>query len=815
MSPVKLSCWLLLALLTSGTAIAAEPTGSIVVDLTNPGPAYPRTMHGIFFEDINYAADGGLYAELVQNRSFEHRNRLTSWQAEGAEQAKISIGDAEPLDPNNEHYLVLEAAAPAIGVSNSGFDGIRVEKGKSYRFSLFLRTAIAGAQATAALVDDEGRSLGEVVLRAGDSQTWQSLSGTITADDSHAAARLRVLVAAPGRYELDMVSLFPTDTFHGRANGLRADLAQLLADMRPGFMRFPGGCIVEGNGLANAYRWKDTIDEPWRRRQNWNLWSNNESPQYHQTYGLGFFEYFQLCEDMGAEPLPVLNCGMACQFRGGGLVPLEELDPWVQDALDLVEFANGAPETTWGAKRAAMGHPEPFDLKYVAIGNEQWGADYFARYEAFQKTLAARHPEIKLISTSGAGADGREYDDAWRRFYAGLPADLVDEHYYRPPQWFLDNHRRYDSFRRNGPKVFAGEFAAHGSGRRNNMEAALAEAAFMTGLWRNADVVAMACYAPLFGRFGHAQWAPDLIWFDNERSFGSPSYYVQQVFSTHLPELMAPVRSDLPQQPPTPFRGRIGIGTWLTEAEFKDVKVVRSGETLYEFDPEAGLAGWETHNGQWSCANGVLRQSSRAENVRLFVGDPNWENYTLSLKARKLGGEEGFLVSFASTDPGTANWWNLGGWRNRLHGLELRGATAAQVPGQIETGRWYSIRIEIAGAEVRCYLDDKLVQEFALKPRPALYAAAGYNSADHEAVILVVNPTGDAVTTPVTTTGRTLVKGEAQVVELTAEGAEAENSLDEPRRVAPISSTERIDSLPWRRSFAPYSVTVIKTKTAP
>lgn len=610
-----------------------------------------------------------------------------------------------------------------------------------------------------------------------------------------------------------MVSLFPQDTFRGRANGLRADIAQLLADLKPGFMRFPGGCIVEGRNLANAYRWKDTVGDVAERTQNWNLWANRESPQYHQTYGLGFFEFFQLCEDIGAEPVPVVNCGMACQARGGIPAPLSELDSWVQDALDLVEFANGPVSSPWGAKRAAMGHPEPFDMRYLGIGNEQWNEEYFQRYEVFYQAIHARYPDLQLISTSGPHPSGDLWSYAWNRFRNGTPADLVDEHYYRPPQWFLENYDRYDSTDRNGPKIFAGEFAAHTTGRRNNLEATLAEAAFMTGLWRNADVVDMACYAPLFSRVGNTQWAPNLIWFDNSEAFGTPSYYVQQMYSKHLPELMASITVDAPEVKPEPLRGRIGVGTWRTQAEFKDIKVVSNGKTLYEFNPEHGLEGWDEFGGEWSVTDGVLRQTSEAENVRLFTGELDWGDYTLTLRARKLAGAEGFLVSFAVPNPRSTTWWNLGGWNNTEHGLELRGTAGERVRGRIRTDRWYNIRIEVQGASVSCYLDDELLQQYTANPHPGLYAASGYNASQGEMVLAVANPSGESMHATIEARGRALAPGDAFVEVLSAPEASAENSLDALRRVAPPEISVPVTGPLAQHNFAPYSFTILKLQT--
>jgi len=546
---------LLLAALLAGSLAAADVPVRITVDTAAPGHAVSPRLHGIFFEDINYAADGGLYAELVQNRSFEHDEHFYSYGkvARGSAAGDLSIETADPLNAKNPHYLRLAVREPGkgFGIANYGFGGIALQQGENYFFSVRARADAAFATAHGALramlEDETGRPLGECQLE-NLGAAWAQLDGTIKSTATAAHARLVVLATAAGRVDLDVVSLFPEHTFKHRRNGLRADLAQMLADLHPAFMRFPGGCIVEGMDLPNRYQWKNSIGDIAERPENWNRWQDairgQTAPQYYQTYGLGFFEYFQLCEDLGAEPLPILNCGMACEFQSKQTVPLDQLDPFVQDALDLIEFANGSADSPWGAKRAALGHPAPFNLKMLGVGNEQWGDTYFERYPVFYRAIKAKYSAIQLVTSAGPGVDAGDYDRwklAWDKFKNGTPADIVDEHYYRPPQWFLDHATRYDAQDRAGPKIFAGEFAAHDRARRNTLRAAIAEAAFMTGLVRNADIVAMSSYAPLFAKAGATQWVPDLIWFDNTRVYGSPSYYVQALFAGNRPDVALPV----------------------------------------------------------------------------------------------------------------------------------------------------------------------------------------------------------------------------------------------------------------------------------
>jgi alpha-N-arabinofuranosidase len=548
---------LLCALLAIQTPMTAAQTSTITVQVDKPGAAIPSTQFGIFFEDINFGADGGIYPERVKNRSFEFPVALMGWQKIERSNAKgtLAISEQNPINANNQHYLRVkaESSGDGFGVTNEGFRGIGVQKDAQYVFSVFARRTESGPLTLRAeVVDANGKSLGQAKL-GGFTDQWRKHSVTLRATATEAKARLNIFVEGSGAVDLDEVSLFPKDTWKNRPNGLRSDLVQLLSDLKPGFVRFPGGCIVEGRDLKERYQWKTTIGHVAERKliiNRWNVEFKSRNPEraaadYYQSFGLGFYEYFQLCEDVGAEPLPILNCGMACQFNTNELVPLDQLDPYIQDALDLIEFANGSVATKWGRRRAELGHPAPFNMKLLGVGNEQWGPQYIERYEPFAKALKAKHPNITLISSAGPSPQGERFDFLWGKLKA-LNADVIDEHYYMPPKWFLDNAGRYDNYPRTGPKVFAGEFAAHVPAkgrpdRPNNLEAAIAEAAFMTGLERNADVVPMASYAPLFGHVEAWQWSPNLIWFDNLRSFGTPSYYVQKLFSANRGTNVLPV----------------------------------------------------------------------------------------------------------------------------------------------------------------------------------------------------------------------------------------------------------------------------------
>ena len=527
----------LLAAALSLTGSVAQ-TRQLTVDAGKPGGIVQPTMYGIFFEDINFGADGGLYAEMVLNRNFEFPNHLQGWNTFG----KVTVGDFEPAFTRNPHYVTVYPSGhkeKTSGLENKGFFGMGFKKGMKYDFTVYARlNNLQGktAKIRVELVGDDNVPMDRQVITLSNNQ-WQKKTVTLTANRTMQHGLLRIFNAGSEAVDLDYVSLFPEDNWHG----LRADLVKDLDDLHPGIFRFPGGCIVEGTDLQTRYQWKNTIGDPENRPINENRWNytfpHRQYADYYQSYGLGFYEYFLLAEKIGAEPLPVLSCGLACQFQNAdndsnAHVALKDLQPYVDDALDLIEFCNGDVNTKWGKIRAELGHPKPFNLKQIGIGNEQWGPLYAERLEVFVKQIRAKYPNIKICGTSGPSADGKDFDYGWQQMRK-LNVDLVDEHYYKSPQWFLDNAGRYDKYDRRGPKVFAGEYAAHGKGERNNWEAALSEACFMTGLERNADVVYQATYAPLFAHVDGWQWKPDLIWFDNLNSVRSANWYVQMLYGTH------------------------------------------------------------------------------------------------------------------------------------------------------------------------------------------------------------------------------------------------------------------------------------------
>ncbi len=520
------------------------PAVSVDIDINNKLAEVQPTMWGIFFEDINFAADGGIYAELVKNRSFEFDDPTMGWKIEKSCDADFFAIINNPAEnQNNPRYaqLVLNGVESTITLQNEGFRGMGLKESHDYYFSALIRNVSGNPiKAVVTLNDENGSDVGQTEAQLPCENCWQKIEAVIKSDKTTSSGSMSLKISGEGELNIDMISLFPADTWQGRKGGLRADLVQLLADMKPGFLRFPGGCIVEGRDLSVRYQWKKTVGPVENRKMIVNRWNtefaHRLTPDYYQTFGLGFYEYFQLAEDIGAEPLPILSCGIACQYNTGELVPVSQLDEYIQDAIDLVEFANGGVDTKWGKVRASMGHPEPFGLKMLGVGNEQWGSQYFERYALFEKALREKCPDIKIVSGSGPSAEGEFFDYAWNELKTKYDADIVDEHYYKNPDWFLQNATRYDNYDRKGPKVFAGEYAAQSIGiaspdNKNYWQCAIAEAAFMTGLERNADVVCLASYAPLFGHLQGWQWTPNMIWFDNLKSYGTANYQVQKLFS--------------------------------------------------------------------------------------------------------------------------------------------------------------------------------------------------------------------------------------------------------------------------------------------
>ena len=720
-------------------------------------------LFGIFLEDLNYAVDGGLYAELVWNNSFEFGSLSSAggkhaWNVVGSNISwvvKNGATDGTGLNENNPHYArVTNSGSGESGIANTGFfEGLRVEAEKAYNFTVFARAVDGyggGLHVTLESTDGTVYAEGKIDSLSGE---WHKYSLTLIPSET-VSTKLRLAVRIDGgSVDLDMVSLIPDDVYEGSVNGkygMRRDIAEMLEALEPKFFRFPGGCIIEGTTLEKAYDWKDsignalpfeingetTVGDVASRPLGDNLWSWNWQT-YYMSYGLGFYEYFLFCEDIGCEPVPVLNCGLSCQINLGPngvekpALNSEEFQRYIQDALDLVEFCMGGTDTEWGAVRAAMGHPEHFELTYIGIGNEQWGSDYNARYAKFREAFneaAKKNPDlygnIKLIMANGP-LSGDTYGWDYVASKGNDIADLLDEHYYNEPSWFFSHTQRYDSYDREGPTVFVGEYAA----KSNTSLAAMAEAAYMMSLERNGDIVELAAYAPLLAFNGHTQWTPDLVWFDSGRVWGSANYYVQKIFSTNQPTGMIP--STLDGRGYSGYgglTGKIGLGTWSTAARFDDVVVTdnRTGKVLFSDDfSESKITDFEVIACSFNVKSGALIQSNTNNPANemtgdvLYMGDASWSNYTVTFKARKTGGAEGFIIPFAVKDSKNFWHWNIGGWGNTVSTLECveDGVKSGQIDGTVKpftvvTGREYEIKIVVDGYKIKGYINDDLMIDF-------------------------------------------------------------------------------------------------------
>ena len=785
------------------------------VDCTKQGTPLSPHLYGLFFEDINYAADGGLYAELVQNRSFEYHavngndargkslHPLFAWQKVERDGARgsISVDESSPLNDKNRHYLTLRVEEPGSGfaVVNTGFDGIRLDAGARYDFSLYAKAGewSGDDKITVALELPDGTRAAEATV-GGASREWKKFEGALVSRQTTDKARLVVSVSGRGTLALDMVSLFPQDTWLGRKGGLRRDLVEALRDLHPKFLRFPGGCIAHGHGLDNVYSWKDTVGDVAERKPNWNLWG------YHQTYGLGYFEYFQLCKDLGMQALPVIPVGVSCGFRGLQVVPMNELQKWIDDALDLIEFANGPATSKWGAVRASMGHPEPFGMEFVCLGNEEHdNAAVRERFPHFVRAIRVRYPNIKIIGTSGLGAGIPIYD-----LMTELGVHSSDEHYYESPDWFIAQQHRFDSFDRKKPKIFVGEYASQG----NTLYNALGEAVYLTGIERNGDIVDMACYAPLFARIGRTQWTPDLIFFDQRNVVLPPNYYVQQLFARHKGDAYLPTSVEHPASslPPT-LSGPVGVGTWRTAIEVEEARV--NGRKL-------DISTWTPGGGDFRFTNNLLRQSSTESEGAMSFSSENisGDTVTYTVRARKTNGAEGFLIRFGSVDGRGYYWWNVGGWNNTRHALQRldngvhSGVVLTDAPGSVRNGVWHEMKVELSRGRIRCSLDGALVHDYSIRP-VGLSASTTYDRAAREIVVKLVNPTDKAIETRIDLQGLHRIASAARLITLSG-GRDATNSVAHPNTVVPRESSLPVSSR-FTHEVPPMSLQFIRLQMAP
>ncbi len=797
--------WLVIICFLIGSVVVAQTKLSL--DVSKPGISISPTHYGIFFEDINHAADGGLYAELIRNRSFEDGTSFDFWTVASQSGAFMSatLETTNLLNSAQTKALkmVVSAASPTAraGMANAGFWGINVVSGRKYTVSFFAK-CIAGfsGSVTVSLESSAGAKYAEATV-SGLTTNWQKFTCEMTASGNDPVGRFVLATNSVGTLWFDMVSCFPP-TYKDRTNGLRPELAQLLADMKPKFMRFPGGCFVEGNILANRFQWKNTIGPIETRPGHWNLWN------YRTSDGMGYHEFLQLSEDLNAEPLYVVNVGLAHDDNQ----PSNNLSAYIQDAMDALEYANGAVTTTYGAMRAANGHPEPFNIKYLEIGNENFsGNNYGDRYLQFYNAIKAKYPSMNCIGDVAAwGTDSPTWPFAH-------PVQLLDEHYYRNQAWFVSQYNKYDSYSRTGPKIYAGEYAVTSDCGLGNLNAAVGEAVYMAGMEKNSDVVTMNSYAPIFVNVDDRKWSPDMIDYNASAVYCTPSYYVQKLFATNIGTINIPVNDSLCRKA-ADITGAIGLGTWSTSANYSNITVKNGLGTTVFSDDFTNTTNWTPGIGTWAASANIYTQSSTSlTNCRSIGATITDSVYTYSLRARKTGGGEGFLIVFGYKDSNNFYWWNIGGWGNTQHAIErsVNGTKSNLISaaGSISTNVWYNVRIEVTKSKVLCYLNDVLIHSLKTD-QPLLYTAASLNESDNKLYVKVINPSASDVTSALNLKGvNTTFTGQAAV--LTSASGLDENSLATPTNVAPVTTSLGTVSSNFNYTFKANSVTIMQLNVTP
>lgn len=825
-----------LLLVSGGCTPDEEPEATIRIDLARRGADIPASMYGIFFEEINHAGDGGLYAELIQNRGFEdssvpegytvkgdrifppadRTNHLTgarphpdlsfrwnpdpipAWRFEQLEGSGASAELTREYPLNEASPTALKVTLPEkgrIALSNCGFWGMNIEKGKGY----YLRMNTSNGnrfegRAILKLVAEDGTELCNRPLAIDPDRTWCEYTGQLTATGSDPHARFVIELEGTGTLLLDYVSLFP-ETFRNRINGLRKDIAQTLEALHPAFVRWPGGCIVEGIDLSNRIEWKKTIGDPKNRPGIYDTWG------YRATMGFGYHEFLQFCEDIGAAGMFVCNAGIGCQGRVGDACREEDLDAFIQDALDAIDYALGDGTTEWSRKRVENGHPEPFPLQYVEIGNENWGPVYEKRYDRFYRAIKAKYPRLTLISTLGLGGQHRHER-----------VDMIDPHWYVAPEFFLSSSRLFDQQERGGYAVYVGEYAVNQQVGGGNLLGALAEAAFLSGMERNSDLVKMASYAPLLENVNDRVWPTNLIWFDSHRVMGRSSYHVQKMYAENRPDYNTATEFEQPRSG-VQVSGRIGLGGWNTDNEYRELKVTLPDGQVIEADMERG---WTPKGGTWSAADGTLSQEGPGV-MRWSIWDSpeEFSDCSISVKARKKSGDEGFILYFGMQGE-TGYVLNIGGWGNQTTAFQrMVGADMPQIPNniaqQIETGRWYDIRIDIHGDSFTYSLDGKRMLEARIE-QSWQYVVSGYDETTGEEVIKFVNATEKPFTAGIELAGAESVGRTGKAIVLTSGDPSDENSLDNPEKVVPEERVYKGFSERFTYTFDPWSFTVLRIK---
>lgn len=797
-------------LLSTFLAVGLSAQAQVLVNVdTHSTKTVSPDLYGIFFEDINNAADGGIYAELIRNRSFEDDNKdIPTWSVCGASHKLVTKG---LLNKVQRHALELTFAGKQLQtLTNDGFWGINAVQGRPYKLSLWIKGKYNGT-VKAQLVSADGKTvLAETPVNGKVTGKWQKLTAELMSAGNDAKAKFQLVFNGKGTVTLDVVSLFPP-TFKNRPNGLRPDLAEMLYNLHPKFVRFPGGCFVEGQeSPANAFHWEKTIG-PIEEREG----HKNVNWGYRTTDGIGFDEYLQMAEDFGAKPLYVVNVGL----WHGGKTPIDSLQPWIDETLNALEYANGDVTTKYGALRAKNGHPAPYNIEYLEIGNENNQPDpalqsdhYYERFKKFKDAILAKYPKMHLIGNVVAWGDDNP------KWGSEEPVELLDEHYYRNPSWFTNAFHKYDSYERGKHGIYVGEYAVtQGFGNMGSLEAALGEGVYMMGMENNSDVVKMASYAPIFANLNRRVWAPDMIQFVSDRVFGTPSYYVQNVMFNNIGDKVLNVTVDNPYSYDVDYKLKpeicqVGVGTWATQCSFKDASLTDNGKTLTgETVKDINIKG------DWTEANGELSQTSNEDaTIRLNPVRFNTQNYTYKVRARKNSGDEGFLIIFNYVDPKNYCWLNIGGWGNTQHGIEqiVNGGKGqmAIASGHVETGKWYDVELNVKGDSVYAKLDGKQIFATRLKPNvtPGFFATATKDSKTGEVILKIANTNIEGTTAKISLDGKTIKN--AKLIRLTAKNGSEENDIDHPTNVYPTTTVIPVNSDSIELEIPASSLNILRMK---
>ncbi|WP_370795237.1 alpha-L-arabinofuranosidase C-terminal domain-containing protein [Bacteroides stercorirosoris] len=834
----NLLCFAAAALLMSSCG-GIVPEEELVINLQEKGAEVAPSMYGIFFEEINHAGDGGLYAELVKNRSFEELempegyyaegdilhpkevcNHLTGevrhgsfrWTTEPVPGWTLQTGENSSAEmkltkenpkfqsaPNNLKVTIKDASTP-VRLVNGGYWGMNLVKDDSYLLRAILRTsADYKGKITALLLSDTDEVLALAPVEVDGSGSWNDVHQTLRPSATAARGKLALEFDGMGTVSLDYVSLFPEKTFRDRPNGLRNDVAEMLNGLHPAFVRWPGGCVVEGISLENRFEWKKTLGDPASRSGEYSTWG------YRCSYGFGYHEMLQFCEDINADAMFVCNVGLGCQYRMGDASPESKIAYYLDDCMDAIEYALGDVTTEWGAKRAAQGHPQAFPLKYVEIGNENWGDEYDKRFDIFYKAIKEKYPELILISNHGLGGTGKI-----------AKTDMIDPHWYVNPEFFFQNTTIFDSHPRGKYDAYVGEYACNADVGGGNMRAALSEAAFISGMERNSDLVKMASYAPLLENRNDRSWAVNLIWLDTDQVLGRSSYYVQQMAAENRPTYN--VKSNLTMGTPQPLEyeaGRFGFGSWNTQVEFKDVKVTEEDGTAVNLD----LNSVADKKGAWMLENGVLSQASLETPTRYIVDGFSGNRFTLECQVRKVGGHEGFFLYFGlSQDDKKGFVYNVAGWNNQSTAVEgvsdgqTTGVVGDRVSQSLENNKWYDVKLVVTPQKSELYMDGKLIVAYAPETTPLQFFSSGYDEATGELIVKVVNAEAEAYPLRVKLDGVSQVEKTGKVISLSAASDMDENSFEEPKKIYPQESEFKGFGKSFSYTFPPFSYTILRVK---